>query len=80
MCGSRYLLQGAFAAVVILVSRLAAPASNINFAFADPFFRRSLGPAPVHLAATILALVGVVYGLTHRILVALLPRAPARLS
>jgi len=71
-----YPLQGAVAAAAILVSRLADPALNVNFAYAEPFFGRSLGPAPVHVAVTILLLVGVVYGLTHRLLAALLPRVP----
>jgi hypothetical protein len=71
-----YLLQGALAVVFVLLSRLAGPAANINFAFTDPLFHRSLGPAPAHLALTILALVGVIYGVTHLVLKAFLPRHP----
>jgi len=72
-----YALQAGFATLVLLASRLTDPAQNVNYAFADPIFRRSFGPAPVHLAVTLLGLVGVVYGATHRILAALLPPAPA---
>ena len=72
-----YALQAGFATLVLLVSRLTDPAQNVNYAFADPIFRESLGPAPVHLAMILLGLVGVVYGVTHRILAALLPPAPA---
>lgn len=73
-----YALQAAFATLVLLVSRLTAPAQNVNYAFADPIFHRSFGPAPVHLAVTLLGLVGVVYGATHLALLALLPETPAR--
>lgn len=74
-----YPAQGAFAVVVLLVSCLTDPALNVNFAFAAPLFKRSLGPAPVHLALTALALVGVMYGATHLALAALLPRrSPGR--
>jgi hypothetical protein len=58
-------LQLALAAVVLVVSRLLAPAENPNFAFADPIAGRSWGPAPVHLAV-ILAGLGVVYAVTDR--------------
>jgi hypothetical protein len=73
-----YPLQAAFASLVLLVSRLTDPAQNVNYAFADPIFHRSFGPAPVHLAVMLLGLVGVVYGATHLALLSLLPAAPAR--
>ncbi len=57
-------LQFAIAAVVLVASRLAGAAENANFAFRDPFFGRSWGPAPVHLAV-ILGGLAVVYALTH---------------
>jgi len=71
-------LQAAIAAAALVAGRLADPALNINFAHAEPFFGRSLGPAPVHLAVTFAVLVIAVYGLTHRALAALLPPAAAR--
>ena len=58
------ILQIGMAAVVLVASRALGPAENPNFAFADPLFGRSWGPAPVHLAV-MLAVLGVVYGLTH---------------
>lgn len=67
-----YALQAGIAGAVLVASRLAGPGANINFSWSDPFFGRSLGPAPVHLLATWLGLI-VVYGLTHRLLLALGP-------
>jgi hypothetical protein len=61
-------LQAGIGAAAILASRLANPALNLNFAFTDPIFHRSLGPAPVHLAIIWIALAGVVYVPTHLIL------------
>lgn len=63
-----YALQAGIAGVALVASRFADPATNVNFAWRDPFFGRSLGPAPLHLLLTWLALVGVVYGLTHWLL------------
>jgi hypothetical protein len=37
-------------ALTLIASRMAPASQNINFAFLDPFLRRSWGPAPVHLA------------------------------
>ncbi|MFY9753500.1 MAG: hypothetical protein WAJ92_12720 [Candidatus Acidiferrales bacterium] len=58
-------LQCAIAFVLILAGRLASSGAganeNINFAISAPFFRRQLGPAPLHLAITWLALVLVAY-------------------
>jgi hypothetical protein len=68
-----YPLQAGIAAVALVTSRLANPATNVNFAWREPFLGRSLGPAPVHLLLTWLALAGIVYGLTHSLLRALLP-------
>lgn len=57
-------VQIALAAVVLVASRALGPAENANFAFTDPLFGRSWGPAPVHLAV-MLAGLAAVYGLTH---------------
>ena len=68
-------LQIGITAVVLVASRLVGAAENANFAFTDPLFGRSWGPAPVHLAV-ILGGLAVVYGLTHLVLRRLAP-APA---
>lgn len=61
-----WALQTAIAASAIVAARLlTAPADNVNFAFEDPFFGVQIGPAPVHVAAVLLALAGAAYGLTH---------------
>jgi hypothetical protein len=56
-----FRLQAVIALPVIIASRFVTPEKNLNFALADPFFHRQLGPAPVHLAITYLALVLAVY-------------------
>jgi hypothetical protein len=70
-----YALQAGVAAAALALSRFMDPARNVNFAFTDPFFGRAFGPGPVHLAVVYLALVGVVYAATHRLLKAALPEA-----
>jgi hypothetical protein len=64
-----FRLQAAIALPVIIASRFVTPEKNLNFALADPFFHRQLGPAPVHLAITYLALVLAVYLPTHLLFV-----------
>jgi hypothetical protein len=54
-------LQSAIAAVVFIASRFMNPALNTNYAFADPFFHRQWGPAPVHLLVAFVFMVIVVY-------------------
>lgn len=60
-------LQIVIAAVVLVASRAVGSAENANFAFIDPLFGRSWGPAPVHLAV-ILGGLAIVYALTDRAL------------
>lgn len=60
-------LQVAIAAAVMIASRALGPSVNANFAFTDPLFGRSWGPAPVHLAV-ILGGLAVVYKLTDLVL------------
>lgn len=67
-------LQAAIAVAAIVAGRLAGPSANINNAFLDPFFKRSWGPAPVHVAVVAGALVGIVYPVTHLALRRLFPR------
>ena len=44
-------LQSSLALAVLVVSRGLGPELNANFAFTDPFFGRSWGPAPLHVLA-----------------------------
>jgi len=67
------LAQSLLATVVLAVSRLVQPDANINFAVADPFLRRSWGPAPVHVGLTALVLAALVYGPTHVLLRRVMP-------
>jgi hypothetical protein len=69
-----FVLQCGIAAVVLVASRFILPGENLNFAFRDPFFHRSWGPAPVHLGLTYAVLVGVVYWPTHLVLKRGFPR------
>lgn len=63
-----FLLQCGIAAAVFVASRFVVPGENLNYAYRDPFFHRSWGPAPVHLGLTFAVLVGAVYWPTHRLL------------
>jgi hypothetical protein len=58
-------LQSFVALLAFAGSRFTMPAKNINFAFADPFFRRAWGPPPVHVAVSLFFMVIVVYLPTH---------------
>ena len=58
-------LQAAIALPVVIASRFVTPDQNLNFAQTAPFFHRQLGPVPVHLAITYLAVVLGVYLPTH---------------
>ncbi|HMD10305.1 MAG TPA: hypothetical protein VKH63_22425 [Candidatus Acidoferrum sp.] len=61
-------LQAAIAGVLLLVSRFLSAEINMNYAYRDPVFNRAWGPAPVHLAAAFLIIVGLVYWPTHLLL------------
>jgi hypothetical protein len=59
-------LQALIAALAMLAGRWLAPAGdNVNFAWADPFLGRQLGPPAVHLLLCWALLAGVGYGITH---------------
>jgi hypothetical protein len=73
-----FALQSCLALAGVLAGRLLGPAVNINYAFADPFFKRSLGPAPVHVAVTAGALILVAYLPLHALLLHVMP--PRRVS
>jgi hypothetical protein len=72
-----FWLQSGLAVAVLWVSRLVGPARNLNFAFRDPILDRSWGPAPMHLALTLGALVLLLYWPTHQVLLRSLPRVGA---
>jgi hypothetical protein len=61
-------LQIAIAGSLLVVSRFAGRAANLNFAFRDPIWRLSLEPGPLHLAATLAFLAAVFYLPTHLLL------------
>ena len=58
-------LQSVIALLAFVASRFTDPATNINFAFRDPFWHRAWGPGPVHVAASVLFMALVVYLPTH---------------
>jgi hypothetical protein len=66
-------LQSAIAVVLFIASRFTDPAKNVNFAFRDPFLHRAWGPAPIHIAISLLLLIFVLYFPTHMLLKALFP-------
>ena len=72
-------LQIGIAAVVLVASRAVGAAENANFAFTDPLFGRSWGPAPVHLVVILFSL-ALVYALTDRALRAWIAPRPARVQ
>ncbi|MGC2331675.1 MAG: hypothetical protein WA581_09500 [Candidatus Acidiferrales bacterium] len=61
-------LQLGIAFVAFVASRFAPAAQNINYAFTDPFFHRSWGPAPVHIVVIFLFMLVVPYLPTHLVL------------
>lgn len=63
-----FSLQCVVAFLAILCARAAATSLNINFAYRDPFWRRQLGPAPLHLALTFLAVAIALYLPAHLLL------------
>lgn len=66
-------LQSVIAMVLFIASRFTDPAKNLNFAFRDAFFLRTWGPAPIHIAISLLLLIFVVYFPTHLLLKTLFP-------
>lgn len=70
-----FVLQSAIALGALVASRWASAAGNINYAFRDPFFHRAWGPAPLHIAVTLVTLAAVAYWPTHLALGKLFPQA-----
>lgn len=69
-----FALQIAIAGALLVVSRFAGRAANLNFAFRDPIWGLSLEPAPLHLAATLAFMVAVFYLPAHLALSRAFPR------
>lgn len=70
-----FSLQAAIAAGAVFAARFANPSDNINYAFRDPLFQRSFGPAPLHLVIIWLGLIILIYLPVHLLLSKFLPRA-----
>jgi hypothetical protein len=60
-----WLLQTAIALFAFVAARFTSPATNINYAFHDPFIHRAWGPAPLHVLISWLFMVVMVYLPTH---------------
>jgi len=70
-------LQSAIAAGLFVASRFLPAGYNINYAYQDPLFHRSWGPAPVHLLVIFVATVALIYWPTHLFLSWIFPVAGA---
>jgi hypothetical protein len=77
---SGWALQCAIALPLFIAARFTAPATNINYAFIDPFIHRQWGPAPIHVLISWLFMASVVYLPTHLLLRRLFPARQARAS
>ena len=73
-----WALQSAIALPIFALARFTRPATNIDFAFSDPFFHRQMGPAPLHILVVWLFMVVVVYLPTHLFLKHLFPSPETR--
>lgn len=63
-----FALQAAIAAALLIVSRFVAADLNMNYAYRDPVWHRAWGPAPAHIALTLLVILAVIYWPTHVLL------------
>jgi hypothetical protein len=66
-------LQSLLALATVALARFVGPDANVNFAWRDPFFHRSWGPAPLHVLVIFAGLMAVVYLPTHALLSRLFP-------
>jgi hypothetical protein len=60
-----WTLQAWIVAAAFIAARFTPAEQNINFAYRLPVVNRPLGPAPAHVAASILFMIFVVYWPTH---------------
>ena len=70
--------QSVLGLVLIAAARALGPEVNVNYAWSDPFFHRSWGPAATHVGLIFAGLVAVVYLPTHAVLSRLYPPADRR--
>lgn len=61
-------LQAAIAAILLIASRFLPSSLNMNYAYSDPLFHRTWGPAPSHLAIIFIPMVVAIYWPTHVLL------------
>ncbi len=61
-------LQSTIAAFLLMVSRFLSAQLNMNYAYRDPVFHRTWGPALAHLAVIFIPLVALIYWPTHLLL------------
>jgi hypothetical protein len=66
-------LQAAIAAVLLIISRFLSAELNMNYAYRDPVFHRTWGPAPAHVAMIFIPLVALIYWPTDLLLRWLFP-------
>jgi hypothetical protein len=72
-------LQAAIGAAALVAGRIWGRADNVNFAFRDPIFHWSWGPAPVHLLVMFAGMILLDYLPTHWLLLKLFgPHRAAR--
>ena len=67
-----WMLQSAIALPVLVASRILAPGENVNYVERDPFGKRQVGPAAVHVGLVWLVETFPICWLTHRLLAAFL--------
>ncbi|MGH9716287.1 MAG: hypothetical protein ACRD4R_06125 [Candidatus Acidiferrales bacterium] len=63
-----WALQAGIVAAAFVAARFTPAAQNINFAYRLPVVNRPFGPAPVHVAVSIVFMIFVVYWPTHWVL------------
>jgi hypothetical protein len=68
------MTQSVIATAAFIGARFASLGENITFASKGPLFHRARGPTPIHISASILFLVVVVYFPTHVVLQRLFPQ------
>jgi hypothetical protein len=61
-------LQCLIAFFAFAAAQFTNSAKNMNFAFTDPFFHRTWGPPPIHVAINVLFMLAAVYLPTHLVL------------
>jgi hypothetical protein len=68
-----WVLESLIASMSFIAVRFTSSALNINFAFRDPFFHRAWGPAPLHIAISLIFLNVAAFLPAHLILRSLFP-------